>query len=158
MSEANDGPGVEITVAVDAAPEGQGEGGASGEVGEAEALEPIAEAAVEIAQIEADRDVALAVIHNEGEAAWNEARANEELEQCRTTIARLEGELEALRNPPVVAVELIPEPSPEPPLSPPEAASESMEEGGPRESPVEPAEEPPAAEPPKPKRPRLRWI
>lgn len=161
MSEAHDGPGAEVTITVDAGEGAAIEGGPGVEVVGGAAAEPIAEAAVEIAQIEADRDVTLAAIHQEGEAEFADRLHSSELEQCRTTIARLEGELEALRNPPPVLEVLIPEPSPEPPASPPEPASESTEGDGPRESPA-PLVEPEAAavveEPPKPKRPRFRWI
>lgn len=156
MSEGN-GPTVVVVTPGEA---GAGEGGGGGEVVEGaavEAAEVIAPAAVEIAEIEANRDVALAVIHQEGEADYAAARHSEELTECRTTIARLEGELEALRNPPVVEVLLTPEPSLEPPLSPPEGQSESEAEGGPRESPVELVEAPPVEEPPKPRRKFIRW-
>jgi len=157
MSEDN-GPGPEVAITVNAGEGAAGEGGDGGQVVETPAVEAAAEAVVAVAEIEANRDVALAVIHQEGEAEFADRLHSEELEQCRTTIARLEGELEALRNPPVVeAVLLTPEQSLEPPLSPPEAPSESAAEGGQRESPVELAEAPPVEEPPKPKKPFIRW-
>lgn len=155
MSEDH-GPGPEVAITVNAGEAAAIEAGDGGQVGEGAALEPVAEAAVEIAEIEASRDVALAVIHQEGEADYAAARNSEELAECRVTIARLEGELEALRSPAVVVVPLTPEPSPEPPASPP-APSASEEEGGPKESPVEPEAAEVVAEPPKPKRPRYRW-
>jgi hypothetical protein len=159
MSEANDDgqDGAAIAITVNAGEEGAGEPEGGGEL--AEGLEAAADAAVEIARIEADRDVTLAVIQADTEEARAERYSNEDLEQCRTEIARLEGalsvaltELEALRP-------STPEPltEPEPPNPPQDLPS--GEADGPRESPVEPAAvEEAAPEPPPKAKPKVRWI
>jgi len=154
MSDAN-GP----TVVVVTSGEGEaGEGSEGGEiqaVAEAEATEEVADAAVEIARIEADRDVTLAAISAETTEAIHESFSNQELEQCRLRIAELEGENTALRtqleSQPAL---LIPVQSEEPPPNPP-LELESAKEDGPRESQEAPAQ---AAEPPSQKRKPLRWI
>lgn len=161
MSEANDGPGGATVVVI---PSGEGPPIAIGEGGEiqdagATAVEEVADAAVQIAAIEADRDVTLAVIHQEGEAEWAERRNSEEVTECRLRIAELEGanaalQLELSNRPQLTPVLLVEEPlSPAPPL-------ESGAEDGPRESPVveavEAVEE--APEPPPRKHKTHRWI
>lgn len=151
MSEAN-GP----TVVVVTPGEGPaGEGGESGEVQAVAAVAEVSEAAVEIAAIEAGRDVAIAEIQLDETIVRNEAYANEDLAQCRTELARLEGEntalrteLETLRAPLILAPLSEPLLSPEPPPS--------VVEAGPPENPVDHVE--PAPEPPKPKRQTHRWI
>lgn len=125
------------------------------------ALASASEHAVEVAQIEADRDVALAEIHSEAATEQVEAQAkaqvqaaeaiaegNEGLEECRRNIASQQTELTSIRETlqsiqaKLEATEMEPPQSPEP------------------ESVV--VEDLPAAEtapeaPPKPK-PRSRWI
>lgn len=150
------GPAVAVIVESPEAAGGQGDGGEMGEGSEAPA-EALADAAVEIAQINADRDVDLALIHTEAEAQRVEAFASEELSRCRERIAELEGlnlglnsELETLRA-------LIPPPSPEPPPSPPEA-DPSPEGEGPAQEPEESASPGPVEEPPPRRRRGIRWI
>jgi hypothetical protein len=116
------------------------------EAPQAEAVEAAGEAAVEIAQIEADRDVTLAVIEGENDAARIEAMRDEridalelELAQCRTTISTLEMELQTR---PALVLEAPPSPEPAPSL---EAITS--------ESPIEQT----PVEPPKRRR-RLRLI
>jgi hypothetical protein len=95
MSEAHDTGSTVIVVTPGAEASGATEDG--GQVEAVDAAEPLAEAieetssdAVEIARIEADRDVTVAAIHAEtAEKLIEDAHATE-LEQCRTEIARLE--------------------------------------------------------------------
>jgi len=152
MSEANGtGPTVIVVPAGEETPVVVSEGG---EIQAPAAVEEVSDAAVQIAEIEADRDIALAVIRNEGEAEWNEARQNEELQSCRLRIAELEGENTALKTeleqrPPLIQV-LSPEPLPNPEPEPaPVVEAVELE---PVESPAE------APEPEKPRRKALRWI
>lgn len=150
MSETHDADGPTVVVV---AP-GQGEtpevaGGA--EVEAPGGGEAVAEAAVEIAAIEAERDVTLAVIAAEAEGermdAVLELDQSAELEACRTRIAGLEAENLAL----TAQLTLLQSES-EPPPSQPEAEAEvvvNVEEG--------PPEAETAPEPEKPKRRPLRW-
>ncbi len=150
MSEGHDAGPTVIVVAPGEETQIVGEGG--GEVQAevlAEAVEPVADAAVEIAAIEADRDVTLAVIQQEGDAAFADRLHSEELQSCRTRIAELEGELEALRNPAPLTLVALPEPPPSPPEPEPESAAEDPQEA---------AEDAPAPEPEKAKRKPHRWI
>jgi len=161
MSEANEN-GPDIAVEIHASPEGAGEGGDGGQVVEAAAVEPVAEAAVEVARIEADRDVTIAAIeadasieHRELSIEENrvfaEGLANSELEQCRTKIAELETANSLLT---AEVARLTPPPSEEPPpsLQVEVEGAENVEVVGPREN------QEPAPEPEKPKRKPHRWI
>lgn len=145
---------------------GEGAAGQSGEGGEIQvAGEAVAEAAVEIAAIEADRDIALAVIEGENLASANEqfaealnadaqteiARLQAENEECRNTISTLETAVSELT---ATVAQLTPPPSEPSPPSPPEEppASAAVED------PQEAAAIQPVEEPPKPKRRPLKWI
>lgn len=152
MSESHDGPTIVVVTP------SQGEAGKTGEGGEVqasdevEAVSEVADAAVEIARIEADRDVTLAVIQEEASVDRAEAYASEELEQCRLRIAELEGqntaqamELERLTHPPSSELPLNPQPEAEAVVvvaEPEPAASQEAE----------------APEPEKPRRKPHRWI
>ncbi len=155
MSEANDGTGPDVTVEVHASPEPAGESGAGVEVVEGAEVEPVAEAAVEIATIEANRDVTIAAIHAEQEIAVHEAISesvsNSELEACRTRITELETANTLLT---AEVARLTPPPSEEPPPSPAVevAEAENVEVVGPREN------QEPAPEPEKPRRKPHKWI
>lgn len=152
MSEANGGPTIIVVPAGEGA---AGEGSEGGEVQVIGAVEAPAVAAVEIAAIEAGRDIAIAEIQLEETVVRNEAYASEELEQCRLRIAELEGLntglLAQLESRPPLILELSSEPPPSLELPP-----ESVAEDGPRESPVEP--EALAPEPEPVKRKPHRWI
>jgi hypothetical protein len=118
-------------------------------------VEPVAEAAVEIARIEAERDITVAAIQAETTEAALEAQTNAELERCRTRIAELETVLAekekaiaALSTQPLIVETVEEAPPPNPPF---ESASNV-------ETPVSPV---PAAEPapePKVRHRALRWI
>jgi hypothetical protein len=155
MSEAHDGPGAGVTVEVHASPEPAGEGGDGGQVVTA----PEAAAAVEIAAINAGRDIALAEIENEGAAARAEAWSNEELEGWRNRVAELEGQVaglqEANRTLEATVAALTPPPSPEPPPNPPEPDPSPASGEEPALAPVESPSQ--AEEPPPPRRRGIRW-
>lgn len=162
MSEANgNGPTVVVV-----AP-GEGEAAQDGRSGtlegggeiQAEAVEEVAETAVdgavEIARIEANRDVAIAEIQADSletaVEASADAAAQSELEECRSRIASLEAsniaqatELETLR------AQLILPASENSPANPPPPLEEG--EG------VAPPEAATAPEPEKPKRKHHKWI
>lgn len=161
MSEDHgNGPGV--TVEVHAGAEPAGEGGAGNEVVEGAAVEPVAEAAVEIARIEGETAVTLAAIEAETSLehhelgvremeALTELNANSELEECRTQLAAAEAANLALT---AEVARLTPPPSEAlpPSLAAEPEAEPSVEVVGPREN-LEPA-----PEPEKPKRKPHRWI
>lgn len=142
---------------------------ASGEVaavvsegGDVETPAPVeapASDAVEIARIEADTAITLAVIGAETTEAAIAANNSAELDQCRLRITELEGlNTGLLATVSTLEAQLTPAPLvTEPPPPPP---SESVEEDGLRENPevVEVEEAPPAPEAPKPKRKVHRWI
>lgn len=158
MDPENDaGPVVEI--AVHAEPQGEGGQSDGGALETAEGVGEVADAAVQIAQIEADKEIALAVIegenhvaaieaHREADAEFAENIQSSELEQCRIRIAELEAEnstLKALSTPPPSD----PEPLPSPPdldPSPSEAAQDPAQDAS------------PVAEPKPPPQRRHRWI
>lgn len=150
----SDGTDVAVVINAGATPESEPEAGGEDQGGSEVAT--TAEAAVQIAEIEADRDIALAVIQNEGQAAFAEQISNTELEQCRLRIAELEGENQGLRETistlEATVASLTPPPSnpppnpPEPPPSPDEVGDVS-----------EPVESPPPDEPPPPRKRRIRW-
>lgn len=160
MSEASNGP---VAVEVNVGAEGEGEGGHVGEVAASEALEPLAEAAVEVARIEADRDTEIARIeadtsleHHELNVqeteALNELSEKSELEQCRTRIAELEGQNTVLLTELALLKPPTPPQSEEPPPNQPDQP-ESVE------AVLDPErEESPAPEPEKPRRKPHRWI
>lgn len=154
MSEANDPAGPVVVVV---APGAEASGGSSegGEVAAPETVETVADAAVQIAEIEANRDVDLAIIHTEADAQRAERYASEELEQCRNRIAELEGENSGLREALATATALIPPPSelspPNPPDPDPSPDAEAHAQA--------PAESPAVAdEPPKPRKRGIKWI
>lgn len=155
MSEANgSGPTIVVVTPGEETPGGSGEGEQVEARAEAAVVAEVADSAVQIAEIEAERDITLAAISAETTETIVTAEQNEELERCRLRIAELEGlstaqmeELQTLR------AQLIPPLSQEPPPSPPPPV-ESAEEAGPRES----QEAAPVEEPPKVKRKPLRWI
>lgn len=161
MSEGHDGS----TVIVIAPGEGAAiEGEAVGDVQaplEVEAVEEVTVAAVEIARIEADRDVTLAVIAAETEEVRVEAFTEQEIEVWRTRAITAEElctvqqrELERLTSPPSPPSPPNPSASIEPGTG---EGSTSNEEPEPvAEAEVLAAEETP--EPPKAKRHPHRWI
>lgn len=161
MSESN-GNGPVVAVEVHAGEEPAGEGGAGNEVVEGAAVEPVAEAAVEIARIEGETAVAVAAIEAETSLehhelsvremeALNEHVDNSELEQCRTEISELKATNTLLA---AEVARLTPPPSEEAPPSPAVevAEAENVEVVGLREN------QEPAPEPEKPKRKPHRWI
>jgi len=154
--ENEQGPTVVVVDAGGQAPVVIQDGGEVGESAEVAAAGEVADAAVEIARIEAARDVNLAELAIVETEVRHEAYSNEELDACRLTIARLEGENTALRTELEASrAPLILDLSPEPPLNPlPEADAVEPE-------PVQ-AESPEAAAPPPEPAPRkskpLRWI
>lgn len=112
------------------------------------------EAVVEVAQIEADRDIAIAEIHAETTEALIEAEAEEGAEEtdlvlegideCRRNIETLTGTVETLAT--LISERLPPAPPPPPDLSPDDASADAPQE----------ADVPPAPPPPKTK--KSRWI
>ena len=139
---------------------GEGATVESGGSGEVEAAGEVADAAVQIAQIQADRDVALAVIEGENSERREEAFAENFNEDLRAENARLRGELDECRNTittleTTVAALTPPPPSePEPPPSPPENPPAAVADDPP--APASPEAE--APEPPSRRAPKLRWI
>ena len=142
-----------VVVSVGSSPEHAGD---TVEVLEPDKANDLASATVEVAAIEADRDITIAAIHAESAAAQTsallEAQQSSELDQCRLTIAALETEAATLREA-LATAELTP--ASEPPANQPEGASEdappevviSREEAE-RSEPEEPAKRPK----------KLRWI
>lgn len=122
--------------------------------------EPVADAAVEIAQIQADRDVKLAEIHTEAEAervaivekVWTAQDADNErkreIEQCRAEITELKtGQTTIAETLQSILTKLTPA-EPPPPNLPPESVEKT---------PDNPEASVPTPEPPKPKK-RHKWI
>lgn len=157
MADENEpGSTVVIVDAGDQAPVVIQDGEQVGGSAEVAAAGEVVNAAVEIARIEAERDVNLAELAIVETEVRHEAYSNEEAEQWRLTAARLEGEntalraeVEALKTP--LILELSPEPPPSPPLEvvaeePDPALAENLEAVAP---PPEPA--------PRKSKP-LRWI
>jgi len=125
-----------------------------------DAAEAVAEAVVEVAEIEADRDITLAKIAAETQVEMTAALGRDEvvslqaeLETCWNQISTLE----TINSDLMATVErLTPPPSTPPPSSEmnPLPEPESVVE-----TPVSPEEAPPVVEePPKPKRRGVRWI
>jgi hypothetical protein len=155
MSEARDnGPGVAVTINAGEASPGEREAGGEDQGGAEISASP--EAAVQIAEIEAGRDIALAEIRNEGDAAFAEQLSNSELEQCRLRIAELEGLNQGLAETvatlELTVASLTPPPS-EPPPNPPEPPPSPDAVG----DASEPVESPPPDEPPPPRKRLIRW-
>jgi hypothetical protein len=82
-----------------------------------ESIETVSEAAVEIAQIEAERDVKIAQLDIKREEVWQEGRVTElegEIRGMRELLDRLAPEPEPEPEPVVIVAEPEPEPEPEP--------------------------------------------
>lgn len=140
--------GEEVTISIS-------DGEEDAETVETETVEAVADASVEIAQIEADKELALEIIKGENEQALMEAQHNEELVKCRALIATLEATVLTLQaelsTPPVL--EIVEEAPPNPPES---LASEEVTPESPTPT-VETEEASPPVEP-KRKRKGLNWI